>query len=272
MNFSRHFLFSTVALLLLTLPGAGVTLDWGALPEGQSWTNGDTKGSFDPDPANAGNGLSINIVSNGVKFSKEHPQNVQYDPEMQIGNDDAYSLRLRTPGMENEKNSVTVTITFHYAAGVNNVSFSLLDVDGSDSKAGGKWIDRISAISATPVEGPADSVALTGESVNPKVSILSDSGTLGMTVEGNPGAGDVTDHSGDVTFSTGETLITSITFTWNNPGKYFDDQAIAIGNINFTPVPEIGASLGAWILCGGLLVLSRRRARRQPGRAAAGSL
>lgn len=264
MNSFRHLLFSASALSLLTLTRHGIVLDWSKLPEGQSWTSGDTKGSFDPDPANAGDDIAISVASHGVNFTNEYPQNAQFDPKMQIGNDDAFSLRLRTPGMESEKNSVTITITFNYPQGVNNVSFSLLDVDASDADTGGRWIDRISSISATPVEGPADSVALIGENISTDVNTLLDSGTLKMTVAGNPKAGDVTDHSGDVFFHTDETLIRSITFTWNNPGKNFDGQAIALGNISFTPVPEIGGSRGSLIVCGGLLVGWRKRNRRQP--------
>ena len=52
---------------------------------------------------------------------------------------------------------------------------------------------------------------------------------------------------------TNGSISVTITFTWNNPGPQFDPQIIALSNITFTPVPEVGSSFGALAMCGDLL-------------------
>ncbi len=262
LNFTRTLLF-IMALKALAMTSSAVILDWSNLPGGATWTTGSLTNSFDPDATNAGNDIMISVqTNNGVAFSTGYPVNSS-SVGGTVANNDASSLRLRTPTMIDTNGSVSVTITFAYAQGVNNVSFSILDVDASTGDSG--YVDRISAITATPVGGPANSVALTGVNASNTVTTLTGSGTLGMEVQGNLPASGVTDHTGDVTFTSGATAITSITFTWNNPGPQFDPQIIALGNISFTaaPVPEIGSSFGALATCGGLLAAWRRRPARR---------
>lgn len=260
-NFIRTLLL-IMALKALAMTSSAVVLDWGNLPV--AWANGDTTGSFDVDATNAGNDITVGVVSNGVTFATGYPQNAV---SATIAGGDASYLRLNTATMVNSSNSVTVTITFSYALGVKNVTFSLLDIDAvADTESGTGYIDRISAISATPLSGAPNSVALTATNTSSTVTTLTGSGTLGMEVQGNTTAGNISTHNGDVTFSSDGTPITSITFTWNNPGPdYFNGQIIALGNISFTaaPVPEIGSSFGALATCGGLLAAWRRRPARQ---------
>lgn len=263
-NFIRTLLVIT-ALKALAMTSSAVVLDWNNLPVGQPWTNGSLSNSFDVDATNAGNDITVGVVSNGVTLATGYPQNAV---SATIAGGDASYLRLNTTaGMVNSSNSVSVTITFNYALGVNNVTLSLLDIDATaDTESGTGYIDRISAISATPLGGPANSVALTGTNTSNVVTTLTGSGTLGMEVQGNVAAGNISTHNGDVTFTSDGTPITSITFTWNNPGPdYFNGQIIALGNITFTaaPVPEIGSSFGALATCGGLLAAWRRRPARQ---------
>ncbi len=262
-NFIRTLLIVT-ALKALTMTSSAVVLDWSSLPGGATWASGSLSNSFDPDATNAGNDITIAVQANGgVAFSAGYPVNSSTVGGT-IANNDASSLRLRTATMIDTNGSVSVTITFNYAQGVNNVSFSILDVDASTGDSG--YVDRISSITATPVGGPANSVALTGVNASSTVTTLTGSGTLGMEVQGNLPASGVTDHTGDFTISSDATTpITSITFTWNNPGPQFDPQIIALGNISFTaaPVPEIGSSLGALATCGGLFAAWRRRPARR---------
>jgi hypothetical protein len=253
-------MLSAIALLLIGSNASAVILDWGNLPSGQSWVNGDLSNAFNVDATNPGNDITVSVASSGVPFSSGYPQNSQVIPGSMIASNDAFSLRLRTTGMVNSTNSITVTINFNYALGVNNVTFSLFDIDAvADLESNTGYIDNISAISATAVGGGL--VALTATNANNTVTTLAGSGTLGMTATGNVPAGNITDHSGDVTLSTDGTPITSITFTWNNPGPdFFNGQIIALGNISFTSVvPEVGSGLGALCLCGGVLPLWRRR-------------
>lgn len=261
MNFCHRSLFIAAALLLIGMNSSAVVLDWGNLPGGQSWTNGDLTNSFNVDATNAGNDITVAVASSGVAWTSGFPQNSQVIAGSTIADNDALSLRLRTPGMVNTSNSISVTLTFNYAAGVNNVSFTLFDIDAvSDTESNTGYIDRISAISATPLSGAPNSVALTATNASNTVTTLTGSGTLGMMVDGNVAAGNITNHNGDVTFTSDATPITSITFTWNNPGPdYFNGQIISLANISFTPVPEVGGGFGALLLCGGILTTWRRR-------------
>lgn len=261
------FLIRTLVLLTtlkaLAMTSSAVVLDWSNLPGGQPWANGSLTNSFDVDATNAGNDITVAVQANGgVAFSTGYPANSSTVGGT-IANNDASSLRLRTATMIDTNGSVSVTITFNYAQGVNNVSFSILDVDASTGDSG--YVDKISAITATPLGGPANSVALTGTNASNTVTTLTGSGTLGMAVQGNLPASGVTDHTGDVTFTSDATPITSITFTWSNPGPQFDPQIIALSNISFSvaPVPEIGSSFGALATCGGLFAAWRRRPARR---------
>jgi hypothetical protein len=245
-----------LAMLVLAARSSAIVLNWGSLPSGQSWTDGATSGSFNTDAANPGNDITISAVATGVSWTSGFPKNAADDGQSVVGNNDASTLHLRTPTFNNHTSTITVTITFNYTAGVNNVSFTLIDIDATTSGTG--WIDGIKSVSATTVSNTQ--IAMNATSANTSVTTVSGSGTLGMTVVGLTAAGNITDHSGDVTFTSGTTAIKSITFTWYNPtGGELGGQVIALGNISYTPVPEVGSSVGSLALCGGLLAFWRRR-------------
>lgn len=255
----HRFIITLALLILSSMHSAAIVLNWGSLPSGQSWTNGATSGSFNPDAGNAGNDITIAIAATGAPLTANFPQNSQVDGQSVVGSNDAFSLHIRTPGFVNNTNTITFTITFNYALGVNNVSFNLIDVDATTAGTG--WIDGFKSISATTVGNTQ--IALNATSANSSVALVSGSGTLGMTVTGQTAAGNVTDHSGDVTFTSGTTLIKSLTFTWFSPApSALGGQVIALGNIGFNPVPEVGSSMGALALCGGVAAVWRRRQRQ----------
>ena len=229
-------------------------MDW--TQPANTWAAGTLTKSFDIDPANAGNDITITVAYNGAGQTAGYPVNTAVGASV-VGSNDASRLQVRTPGMGGTNpatNSVTFTITFNYAAGVQNAGFTLIDVD----RQAGTWIDRFSSINGTPVTGSPNSVAFTATSASTSVATVTGSGTLGMVVQGV--GVNITDHTGDVTVATGATAITSLTFNWNNPGPDLGGQVIALSNISFTPVvPEIGSATGALSLCGGLLAFARRR-------------
>ncbi|MEO6739095.1 MAG: hypothetical protein ABIP20_02520 [Chthoniobacteraceae bacterium] len=261
-------------LLLTTSASHAVVMDWTQAYASTAWTQGaassTTTNSYNNDAANTGNDITIAIASSaGVTWNAGYPKNVQANGTTVVGSDDASRLQMFVSTMTASANTISVTITFNYAAGVTNVSFPILDIDASGT--GNRYTDRIATINATPVVGSPNSVALTAVNVSNAVTTVAGSGTLGMSVTGVTSGGNIADHTGDVTFSTGATAIKSITFTWNNPGgNGFQQQIIALGNITYTPVPvpEIGSSLGALALCGGLAGVGRFRQRRPPGAAA----
>ncbi len=232
-----------------------VVLDW--TQPAITWAGGTLSKSYDIDPSNAGNDITVTVAFTGAGQTAGYPINTAAGSSV-IGSNDATRLQIRTTGMGGTNpatNNVTITITFNYAFGVNNVGFTLIDVDKSTGTTG--WIDRFSSITATPVTGSPNSVPLTATSANTSVATVTGSGTLGMTVQGV--GVNVTDHTGDVTFATGAPPIQSLTLNWNNPGPNLGSQVIAISNISFTPVPEVGTASGALCMCGGLLAFVRRR-------------
>ncbi len=253
MKLPRTLLLPLLALAALVLPSRAVVLDWTTV----TWADGATSGNINNDAGNPGNDVSISIVATGVSLTAGFPKNAADDGVSVVGSNDATTLHVRTPTFNDHVSTITITITFNYAAGVNNVSFNLIDVDATTAGTG--WTDGFKSISATNMANTA--IAMTATSANTSVTSVSGSGTLGMTVTGLTSAGNITDHSGDVTLASGATAIKSLTFTWYSPvGGELGGQVIAFGNISYTnAVPEIGSSLGALALCGGLLVFGRRR-------------
>jgi hypothetical protein len=255
----RTFTHILVILLFSAATGFAVVLDWGNLPGGATWADGATTGSFNTDLENPGNDITVTVTKTaGVSFTADFPKNAADDGVSVIGNNDASTLHLRVPTFVDHVNTITVTITFNYAAGVRNAAFNLIDIDATTNNTG--WIDGIKNISATNLANTA--VAMSATSVNGTVTTVSGSGTLGMTVQGNTGAGNINDHSGDVNFTSGGVnAIKSLTFQWYNPDPgELGGQVISLGNVSYTPVvPEVGSSLGAIALWLGLVAFWRRR-------------
>lgn len=250
-------LFATlIAGIAFAASSHAVVLDW--TNAAVVWTAGAQTGSFDVDATNPGNDITVTTALVGsATYAASSPQNIVNDGST-IGSDDAKRLHIRTSaGFVNTTSGISITINFNYAAGVTNVSFSLIDVDATTTT----WIDRFSAITATPVTGPANSVALTATATSPPNITIQNNGTTSLVFFGNTATGNITDHTGDVTLTTGATPITSLTLFWNNPGPNFGGQVIGLSNISFTPVPvpEVGSSLGSLAICGGVAVLWRRR-------------
>ena len=138
----------------------------------------------------------------------------------------------------NSSSSTTgyILTTVVFASPVTNVSFQLWDVD----KAAGQFIDSISAIQALSDVG----TTIAASSVTSAVSgynTITGSG-LGIVVNGTAGAGNNTNQGTiDISFSG---PITQFSFRWSNTDAGLGAQAIGLGNINFTVVPEIDTMFG----------------------------
>jgi hypothetical protein len=153
-----------------------------------------------------------------------------------------------------------------YTLGVENVSFTIFNVDffssGPDS-----WQDVIKSISAVSVDG----ITLIAPTISFLGSAVTHSGTgLNQTLTGNSlvpdtGAGS---GAGNVTISFGTNAIRSFTFTYadglgSKPNPTF--QNIAIGDISFSPVPEMNPAMVSGASCIAAMVITvflQRRARR----------
>ncbi len=232
-------------LLMSAMAGRAVVLDWTTA----TWTNGALTGQFNLDGV-AGNDVRIDIVSSGVTFVNQYPQNVA-DPAIR---NSTKGLQLwSSAGFTNTTNTVTVTITFlgTYAAGVY-ANYTLYDVDATTNT----FIDRItfSALNGVnPVNLTVTNIGATASNT------ITGSGGASPVALGTPSVGNVTDTRGDVFVSTGTAAVTSLKFVWNNPGPNFGSQAIDLGNLTFTAIPEVGSGTAALLLCGGLLAFGRLR-------------
>jgi hypothetical protein len=157
---------------------------------------------------------------------------------------------------------LTVQISFFGGyPGANNVSFSLFDIDTTTNN------DIISGIYGVAQDGTLIAPTITNIG-----STVSYTGTgLNQMLEGNGPATNNT-SAGNVTLSFGSTIITSVFFTFSNTAGAPRYQDIAIGDISFSPVPEMNPAVGAAVSCivaFALTVFARRRAanaRLQPVR------
>jgi hypothetical protein len=150
---------------------------------------------------------------------------------------------------------LTVQLSFNNAPGqfaATNVSFTIFDIDVTTNS------DIISNIYGVAPDGSHVAATITnlGSTVTPSGSGLAQVLTGNSPSSNNSG-------NGNATISFGST-VTDIFFTFsNNAGAPFY-QDIALGNIAFTPVPEINPAATSGISCLlalGLTVLIQRRAK-----------
>jgi hypothetical protein len=244
------------------VPGraSAVILDWST----QTWAAGTLTNSFDVDPANPGNDVTVTVSGDTGQLqpSLQPPNAVTpgitraFDGGMSPGHS---TLELALD-LTNNTQSVSVTINFSalYAQGVSNVSFKIFDIDANNI-AGSTYQDVISSITATSTTGTLIAPTISGLGVN--VS-LSGSGTTqvltGLASTVDLGAGS---DGGNATISFDALDIASITFTYSGGTMFADPtyQHIGIDDINFEVVPEINPGWFSFIGCGLLIAWTHRR-------------
>lgn len=215
--------------------------------------------SYNSDTTNAGNDVTVAITNNagnpssgGGRFTWNggYPQ-VSTNPL--TGGNTPTQRALQLSISQGNSAGVSVTVTFNYPAGVRNVSFSLWDIDNTP----GQWIDQISNITAQTTSGTTiGPTSVVGSTAN----VVTGSGTgyvITGTASGNNAA---TDGNATITFGSG--AITSITFTWKNTDAALGQQFIALHDLTYTPVPEVGTGMTALGVCGGVIGLHFYRRRR----------
>ena len=229
-----------------------ITLDW----DGVTWTNGSLSNSFDIDPSIAGNDLTVSVVANGgATFQQEvlapnplTPARAQAFQGGLASVEHSLSIALN---LTSNTQSVTVTVDFSalYALGVQNVSFTIFDIDFDNQKNSSEYQDQLRSIRGLSIDGttliaPTITTSLnnsaTGTGINQVVT-----GTA-STVDNGAGSG-----NGNVTISFGTNAIKSFTFTYGSGTAYNDPtyQHIGIHDISFTPVPEINPAWSALLSC-----------------------
>jgi hypothetical protein len=158
----------------------------------------------------------------------------------------------------NLKTQSDATIHLNFTGGqwgANNVSFTIFDIDITTNA------DIISNIYGVALDG--SHVAATLSNIGSTVTATGSG--LTYNLEGNAAAANNTSN-GNVTLSFGSTIITDVFFTFSNTAGAPRYQDIALGDVTFTPVPEINptiAAAGSCLLALGTTRVLHRRARRR---------
>jgi hypothetical protein len=266
MSFLNRIWRSVLIAPFLIATAHAVTLDWNAV----SWTPGSLANSYDVDPANAGNDITVTVSGNTPQLQPElvapYPVTPAITTDFQGGQAAAVSTLCLAVNFTDQTQGVTVKIDFSslYSLGVQNVSFTLFDID-SDSVAGSTYQDQLSNLVGTAVDGSQVAPTITTSGNN----ALSGSG-LGRVVDGiatttdlGPGSG-----AGNVTISFGATAIKSLTFTYGSGSGTVADptyQHVGIYNVSFTPVPEINpawTAIGSCLLAAALILRHSAKFRK----------
>jgi hypothetical protein len=145
--------------------------------------------------------------------------------------------------------SLTFTMNFFgFKQGVKDVSFTLFDVDAN--KHGSVNVPEV-------VSFQTAGLTLTGSADN----MVSGNKVTGISASNNTGAGS---GNANVTVKSGNMPLHEIVFTFSTLPAGIDALAgFSIGNISFTPVPEVGQLAIGLIACliGGLWLRKNRRQR-----------
>lgn len=273
MSFIRSFVHIFL-FFASTLIAQAVTLDWDDTTN-VNWTPGDLSAhSFNVDGV-AGNDITVAISGSTARLQQElgagNPQTPAITKDFQGGlgstqNTLGIALDLAPVAgqpVTTEAIVVTITLAAAYTQGVTNVSFSLFDIDFSNA-SGNTYQDKVSAISATSIDGITQIAPTITTSANNTVSGTGlNQVVLGTASTVDTGAGS---GNGNVTISFGANAIRSFTFTYgggtfNNPTY----QHMGIFDITFTPVPEINPAWSSILSCfaaAGLLLRHRAKFRK----------
>src|SRR5438105_1338691 len=117
-----------LAICAVRLPVQAALLDWDTV----TWTAGSLSMSFETDASNPGNDITITITGNTSRFTQGTPLN---GTSITGGLSPAQSALDLAVDFASRSESITVTVTFNYAQGVDDVNFKLFDVDKQNDSA-----------------------------------------------------------------------------------------------------------------------------------------
>ena len=264
MGVSRHRSCRILALALASFlaswatPVRALVLNW----DGVTWTPGSLNNSYNLN-GDAFNDITVAITSQNPGIFTNDPTTGTMTPAVN---------QTMTGGLVPAQNSLMIAANLHTNSnltvhlsftggtsgnlpGANNVSFTLFDIDVTTNS------DIISNIYGVAPDGTH--VAATISNLGSAVQ-LAGSG-LGQTLTGNAAAPN-NSSNGNATISFGATLITDLYFTFGNTAGAPRYQDIGIGDITFTPVPEINPAISASVssfVAVGLTVFMQRRAKKR---------
>ena len=248
-------LSAVTAACLLFLAGSraaqAVVLDWNSV----AWAPGSLNNSYDLN-GDAVNDVTINITSQNPGIWQNDPTSGTQAPVVNQtltgGLVGQKSLMLAANLHTNSNSTVQISFTGPNGFLANNVSFTLFDIDVTTNS------DIISNIYGVAANGTH--VAATITNVGSGVTLTP--GGLAQVLTGNAISPD-NSGNGNATISFGS-AISSVFFTFGNTAGAPFYQDIAIGDVSFTPVPEINptvTAVGSCFLAFGLTIFARRRAK-----------
>lgn len=238
-----------VALGLGAVPSRALVLDWDSL----AWTAGSLSQSYDIDPSNTGNDVTVSATS--TLFTSNYPR-LATSPSG--GLSPAQNSLLLSVNWSATSQSTTLTVDFGYANGVEGVSFSLFDVDRSTGGIPYSYQDEISNIAAYYDAG----YTIAPDSVTGSPSNSVTGSGLSYNVVGTANSSDTTSNANVQIAFNGPIKGFQFTFSpgpnsTGNPST----QVIAMNDITFLPViPEAGvvpAAAAGFVLA--FLALRRMR-------------
>jgi hypothetical protein len=265
MSIFTHRVYVVAAIYLaFALAGSpkadALVLDWDSV----AWTAGSTNNSYDL-TGDGVNDIKVTLTAQNANIWTNDPTSGVLTPAV---------TQTLTGGISPTENSLILAANMHTSSnltlqlsftgtqpGAANVSFTLFDIDVTNSNVINNVLnsDIINTIYGVALDG--SHVAATITNVGPSVTL---SGTgLGQTLTG---IADSPNNSGNgnATISFGSTIITDVFFTFSNTAGLPRYQDIGIGDISFTPVPEINPAATSAVSCLlalGLTVLAHRRAK-----------
>jgi hypothetical protein len=267
MSFARSFIPLLFAVAALSKTVQGVTLDWDSV----TWAAGTLTHSYDIDATKPGNDITVTVSGNTAQLQPEvvspYPQTPAITTDFLGGLATAQNTLCLAVNFTDKTQFVTVTVDFSalYTLGVQNVSFTLFDIDFSNV-SGNTYQDQLSSITALSIDGST----LVAPTITTSVSNTLTGSGLTYVVTGNASVNDLGSNTGNgnVTISFGTTAIKSFTFTYGSGSGTVDDptyQHVGIHDITFTPVPEINpawSALGSCMLAGALILRHSAKFRK----------
>lgn len=226
---------------------SALVLNWNSV----SWTN-QYSNTFDVDP-NVINDITVTMSGNLNRFTNDATTGVAtpaITTTLQGGLGPVPALELAANLGTNSLLTISVDFSAQYTQGVENVSFTLFDIDkGADN-------DRIINIYATALDGTTHLAA----TITNLGSVVSLTGTgLTQVLSGSTASADAS-ADGNATISFGANAIIGFSFSFENSNGPPKFQDISIGNISFTPVPEVNPTIAAATVClFGMLAMKVRR-------------
>ena len=254
---SRICVISALSLVIWLAGWTGtahaLVLSWDSV----AWTPGSLSNSYDLN-GDSINDITLTMTAQNNTFTND-PTTGDMTPAINqtiTGGQSPVKNTLMLAGNLFTHSDMTIQMSFTGAQpGANNVSFSIFDIDVSTNS------DIISGIYGVALDGTH--VAATITNVGSTVDLT---GTgLNQVLTGNAASAN-NSSNGNATISFGATIITDVFFTFSNTAGAPRYQDIAIGDLTFTPVPEINPALAASLSCFvavGLTVFLKRRAARR---------